>query len=146
MNNVSTPFSSGKLSLSETSKDSSDSSWLTHMRMQRMVLDVRGQKVWWYFPRGCDQIWIVWFCALSGSVEQSWAQRSIASSIIHQSHKWYRLSREWQGCRACRLWLSASALPLSEWAISLWKQSTGRLVSIQENQRYRCFRKVHGSI
>lgn len=49
-------------------------------------------------------------------------------SLIHnssESHKWYGLSREWQGCSACPLSVCLHvvfALHHSEWAISLWKQ------------------------
>lgn len=93
----------------------------------------------------------VCMCVVSGSVEQSWAERSIASSIIHQSHKWYRLNREWQGCSACPLSASLSVFSARSLSLCHKKQfpfENNHHLSKEKRSKHTvsCFIKVHISI
>lgn len=67
-------------------------------------------------------------CLQSGSMEQSWAKRSIASSIIHQSHTddidWTGSGRGAGQALSLSVCLLSPCVFLSEVAISLWKQSS----------------------
>ena len=89
----------------------------------------------------------VCMCVLSGSVEQSWAQRSIASSIIHQKHT---NDIDWAGSggdaeHALSETVCLFFLPSSESAISLWKQSADLSEYREENQT-SFFIKVRSSV
>lgn len=142
-------FAVGKVILSDgmqIMKIPINSYWLFYMRMRRMIVAFSGERTQ-QFPRGCDQIWSVHAHVHVCSKWVSGAELSSAIYIlIHyssKSHKWYRLSRVWQGNWTWLLWVSSFT---ADWAISLWKQSTSYSEKREEKQTNHSIRTVPGRL
>lgn len=69
--------------------------WLFYMRGRTMILAFSGEKNTTIPQRSWSDLKCVYVFVQSGSVEQSWAQQSISSSIIHQNQT---NDIDWAGC------------------------------------------------